>query len=203
MLSKLRVRLVIWTVALEAVLLLIFGALLIFTVQETQNQQIDEALRLSASQLNAVVDIQAGRYVIQDADKAALSAQGVVAWVLTPEGDIVATVGSIGAAPPPTLLPTPAQMINAPLPNGEPGRYLVDLSERRHAQFRHAGAGAVVAEKPGTPARDFAELGRGDSGCAARCQAQADYSLPTAPFRRSRRSRKRHARSQPMTSASA
>ena len=74
-LNNLRVRLVVWTVALEAVLLLIFGALLIFVIQEAQNNQIDEALRLGASQLNAVVDIQAGQYVIQTADKSALSAQ--------------------------------------------------------------------------------------------------------------------------------
>ena len=62
---------------LEAVILLAFGALLVFAIQETQNRQINETLRLSASQLNAVVDIRAGQYVIQDADKAALMAQGI------------------------------------------------------------------------------------------------------------------------------
>ena len=132
-LNNLRVRLVVWTVALEAVLLLIFGALLIFVIQEAQNNQIDEALRLGASQLNAVVDIQAGQYVIQTADKSALSAQGVLAWILTPEGVVANTVGSVGSSLPPVPLASPDQLTDSVLPNGEPGRFLVAyLNEGNH-----------------------------------------------------------------------
>ena len=132
-LNNLRVRLVVWTVALEAVLLLIFGALLIFVIQEAQNNQIDEALRLGASQLNAVVDIQAGQYVIQTADKSALSAQGILAWILTPEGVVANTVGSVGSGLPPAPLASPDQLTDSVLPNGEPGRFLVAyLNEGNH-----------------------------------------------------------------------
>ncbi|MEO8391376.1 MAG: ATP-binding protein [Chloroflexota bacterium] len=132
-LNNLRARLVVWTVALEALLLLIFAALLMFVIQQTQNNPIDQALRLSASQLNAVVDIRLGHYVIQDDDKAALNAQGVIAWVLTPDGVVAATVGNVGSTLPLMPLPTPSQMIDAPLPNGEPGRFLVAyLSEDNH-----------------------------------------------------------------------
>ena len=118
---------------LEAVILLVFGALLVFAIQETQNRQINETLRLSASQLNAVVDIRAGQYVIQDADKAALMAQGIRAWVLTPEGDIANSIGRVGSVFPLTPLPTPAQLSDQPFPDGEPGRFLVTyLSEGDH-----------------------------------------------------------------------
>ncbi|MBI1257240.1 MAG: HAMP domain-containing protein [Chloroflexi bacterium] len=132
-LNNLRVRLVVWTVAFEAVLLLVFGALLILAIQSTQSSQIDEALRLGASQLNAVVDIQAGRYVIQPTDKSALSAQGIYAWILTPEGVVANSVGDVGSGLPPLPLSNLDQVSDQPLPNGETGRFLVTyLSEGSH-----------------------------------------------------------------------
>ena len=83
-LRSLRARLVLWTVALEAVLLLILAAVMLFAVYRLQQRQVNETLRLGVTQLNAVIDVQGGQYLTEAADIAALRREGVIAWVLTP-----------------------------------------------------------------------------------------------------------------------
>src|SRR5262249_26892136 len=92
-LTNLRVRLVLWTVALEALLLLVLASVLTLVLQQLQHQEIANTLRLSASQLNAVTDVRGDQYIIEAADLASLRAEGVLAWVLTPAGVVAQTVG--------------------------------------------------------------------------------------------------------------
>lgn len=125
LLAKLRVRLVLWTVALETVLLVVFAALLVFTFDRSQNQQIEETLRLSASQLNAVIDTQDGQYVVASADAALLQDQGIMAWIVTSGGVVAATVGRASNAYVPVTLPDIGQFSDTVLTDGTPIRLLV------------------------------------------------------------------------------
>ncbi len=122
---KLRYQIVIWTVALETMLLLVFGGVFIFVIQKSQNQQIEETLRLSAAQLNAVVDIQSGEYHVSSAETADMRARGVMAWILTPEGRIATTIGSAENYPLPVDLPQPGQTADSILPGNIPVRLSV------------------------------------------------------------------------------
>ncbi|MCB9078170.1 MAG: HAMP domain-containing protein [Anaerolineaceae bacterium] len=122
---SLRVRLVLWTVALEAVLLLIFAVVLITVLRNNQNQKIEETLRLSATQLNAVVDVRGSDYYADVAETADLRGRGVLAWILTPQGTIGLMVGEAENYPIPIALPPPEQLGDGELVNGEPVRLLV------------------------------------------------------------------------------
>lgn len=127
-LNNLRVRLVLWTVMLEAVLLLIFAFIFVTALQSSQNQQIDETLRLSAAQMNAVVDVAVSgggsRYEIPAEDTAALRTRGVLVWILAPDGRVGATVGEAAFSPLPRFLPALGDTVDIILANGEPARLL-------------------------------------------------------------------------------
>ena len=125
LLNNLRVRLVLWTVALEAALLLIFAAILVAALQDTQKQEIDETLRLSAAQMNAVVDFRGSRFEIPPEDTAALRSRGVLVWILTPEGNVGATVGRAAEFALPDPVPLPGKMADMSLSTGEPVRLFV------------------------------------------------------------------------------
>ncbi len=125
LLRSLRVRLVLWTVALEALLLLVFAVVLVVIVRNTQAQQIEQTLRLSATQLNAVVDTSDNGFHAAAAETADLRSRGVLAWVLTPIGDIGLTVGEAEAHPLPIPLPPPEQLTDTALDSGAPVRLLV------------------------------------------------------------------------------
>jgi heavy metal sensor kinase len=124
-LGSLRVRLVLWTVVLEALLLLVFALVLVVILRSTQNRQIEETLRLSATQLNAVVDLSDSGFRVSAAETADLRARGLLAWVLTPSGEVGLTVGEVDAHPLPAGLPPPEQITEAVLDNGAPVRLLV------------------------------------------------------------------------------
>lgn len=134
--SSLRVRLVLWTVALEAVLLMVFAGILVLVLQKTRSQQIDDTLLLSASQLNAVVDVHGTNYVTSAQEIADLRTRGVLAWVLTPEGQVGATIGNASSYPLPTSLPGPEELADGSLANGEPVRLLVTFLREGN---RHLG----------------------------------------------------------------
>ncbi len=106
---NLRLRLVLWSVALETLLLIVFAAVFVAVLQNAQNQQIEETLRLSAAQLNAVVDIQSGHYRISTAETADMRARGVMAWILSPDGQLGLTIGNAENYPVPANLPLPGQ----------------------------------------------------------------------------------------------
>ncbi len=124
-LNNLRLRLVLWTILLETVLMLVFGFVLVTVLQNASNRQIDETLRLSASQLNAVVDISAGKYEISQQDSATLQTQGIFAWILNPQGEIATTVGGAATASLPASLPATNELTDIDLSGKETSRVLV------------------------------------------------------------------------------
>lgn len=124
LLNNLRVRLVLWTVILEAVLLVIFAGILLGALQNTLNQQTDETLRLGAAQMNAVVDIRDSRYEIPSSDTVALRARGLLVWVLSSDGRVGATVGQAEDIALPAVLPDQNETLDITLENGEPARVL-------------------------------------------------------------------------------
>ncbi|MDZ4770801.1 MAG: HAMP domain-containing protein, partial [Chloroflexota bacterium] len=138
LLNKLRVQLVLWTVTLEAILLLVFALILVFALQNSLSQQIDETLRLSAAQMNAVVDVAldngVSRYEIPAEDTAALRGRGVMVWILDPSGTIVATVGEAADIPLPVSLPLPGTFADTLLSDDQAGRlFALPLQEGNRA----------------------------------------------------------------------
>ncbi len=128
--TSLRTRLVLWTVALEALLLVAFAAVFVLVLRNAQNQQIDETLRLGAAQLNAVVDVGDGQYTVAAAETADLRARGLLAWILAPDGQIALAIGSAADYPVPTALPAAGQTLDRTLPDNTAVRLLVaPLSE--------------------------------------------------------------------------
>ncbi len=128
--TNLRTRLVLWTVALEALLLVAFAAVFLFVLRNAQNQQIEETLRLGAAQLNAVVDVRKGQYTVAADETADLRARGLLAWILAPDGQTALTIGSAADYPLPPTLPPTEQTVDSTLPDNAPIRLLVvPLSE--------------------------------------------------------------------------
>lgn len=128
--TNLRTQLVLWTVALEALLLVVFAAVFIFILRNAQNQQIDETLRLGAAQLNAVVDVRDGQYAVAAAETADFRARGLLAWILAPDDQLALAIGSAADYLLPNTLPPTEQTLDSALPDGTPIRLLVvPLSE--------------------------------------------------------------------------
>ncbi|MCA9948066.1 MAG: HAMP domain-containing protein [Anaerolineales bacterium] len=122
--TSLRTRLVLWTVALEAVLLVVFAAVFVFVLRNAQNQQIDETLRLGAAQLNAVVDVREGQYAVAANETADLRSRNLMAWVLSPDGQTVLTIGSAAEFPLPIILPAEGYSLDTVLSEGTAVRLL-------------------------------------------------------------------------------
>ncbi len=120
--KSLRVRLVLLSAGLEALLLIGFGVALLLILRNVQGGRIDEVLRLSGAQLNASVNIDGGTFVIPPKDVVSLRTEGVFAWVLDADGNVAATMGEAAAAALPNPLPNLEQMIDADLPLGGPVR---------------------------------------------------------------------------------
>jgi signal transduction histidine kinase len=128
--KTLRMRLVLWSIALEAVLLLGFAVALTLSLRYVQQQRIDDALRLAASQLNSAIDVQGARFILPPADAATLQEEGISAWVLNEQGEVATTIGMAARYPLPSMLPEPLAMLEAQLPNGESVRlYRTPLQE--------------------------------------------------------------------------
>ena len=127
---SLRARLALWMVVVEAALLAVFTAVTILILQNLQNQQIENTLHLSASELNAVIDVRDGEYAALEGETAVVQSRGVIAWILSPDGQVVQTIGSAANADLPEDLPPSGQVGDGELPEGEPARYFVTpLSE--------------------------------------------------------------------------
>ena len=122
---KLRYQIVIWTAALEVVLLLVFAGVFVTVLQKSQNQQIEETLHLSAAQLNAVVDIQAESYRVSTVETADMRSRGVMAWILDRGGQPALTIGNAENYALPAGLPRSGQSAEINLTNEEPVRVLV------------------------------------------------------------------------------
>jgi heavy metal sensor kinase len=122
LLNSLRVRLVLWTVVLEALLLVVLAGLFTFSLRNIQNREIDETLRLSAAQLNAVVDVYGDSFEIPQTDVITLRERGISAWILTTQGEVAATVSSGEAVQLPDHLPESGHYIDENLSSGAPVR---------------------------------------------------------------------------------
>lgn len=124
-LRLLRVRLVLWTVMLEAILLVVFAFLLVVILQNNQSQRIDETLRLSAAQMNAVVDVRGSTFTIPAQDVTEIQSLRVMVWLLTRDQSLGATVGQAGGLPVPSPLPDMDVTRDVELKPGEWVRLLV------------------------------------------------------------------------------
>ncbi|MCB0182758.1 MAG: HAMP domain-containing protein, partial [Caldilineaceae bacterium] len=151
-LHSLRVRLVLWTVALEALLLVVLAVVLLVIVNRLQQRQINETLRLGATQLNAVIDVQGNEYWAEAGDIVALRREGVLAWILTADGIVVQTVGDAATLPVPTTLPDFDQFRDVVLADGMLARLLV-----AHLQENGQELGVLVLA---LPLRDAQRVGR-------------------------------------------
>lgn len=120
-----RARLALWMVVVEALLLLVFTAVTILVLQNLQNQQIEDTLRLSAAELNAVIDVRDDQYAVAASETAALSTRGLMAWVLALDGQVALTIGNAENNLLPANLPPSGQLKDGILGNGEPVRLLV------------------------------------------------------------------------------
>lgn len=87
-LAHLRVRLVLWTVALETVLLLTFAVILLLFLKNQQDNQIEDTLRLSGAQLRSVADSQDGIYAVPDDVIAQLTRREISLWILDGQGEV-------------------------------------------------------------------------------------------------------------------
>ncbi|MCA9936887.1 MAG: HAMP domain-containing protein, partial [Anaerolineales bacterium] len=127
---SLRARLALWMVVVEALLLAVFTAVTVLILQNLQNQQIEDTLHLSASELNAVIDVRDGQYAAAVSETAVVRSRGVMAWILSLDGEVALTIGSADNADLPDSLPPSGQSGDGKLPDGEPARYFVTpLSE--------------------------------------------------------------------------
>ncbi|MEZ4768666.1 MAG: hypothetical protein R2844_09605 [Caldilineales bacterium] len=125
-----RLRIVLWSVALEAILLLGVAVALMLILRTSQQNRIDELLRLAGSQLNAAVDVAGGEFMIPPNDVAALLSEGISAWILAPDGKVAAAIGIAEQSPLPVSLPVLQQMSVADLSKDNPVRlYHVPLQE--------------------------------------------------------------------------
>ena len=122
---SLRTRLALWMVVVEVLLLAVLTAVLVLTLKNLQNQQIENTLHLSASELNAVIDVRDGRYEVAAGETAVVRERGVMAWILSPDGQIALTIGNAENYDLPMGLPPSGQLDTGTLPDGEPVRYFV------------------------------------------------------------------------------
>ncbi len=128
--KSLRVQLVLWSVGLEAILLIAFGVALVLILRTVQQQNSDESLRLAGGQLNASVEVQGNSFHIPAEDAATLQAEGIFAWILAPNDQVVGIVGIAAANPLPSPRPANGTLLNSRLPNGDPVRvYTTPLQE--------------------------------------------------------------------------
>lgn len=127
---SLRARLALWMVVVEALLLAVFTAVTILILQNLQNQQIEDTLHLSASELNAVIDVRDGQYAAAASETAVVRSRGVMAWILSPDNQVALAIGNAENYDLPSDLPLLDQLGTGTLPDNEPVRYFVTpLSE--------------------------------------------------------------------------
>ena len=91
--NTLRVRLVLWTMAINAFLLLVLGGLGWIVLRRDQDQALNDTLELSAAQLIAAVDVAYGNFTVPADDATALIERGIWGLVLDPSDRVNVVVG--------------------------------------------------------------------------------------------------------------
>ncbi len=129
-LAHLRVRLVLWTVALEMVLLLTFAVILLLFLKNQQDNQIEDTLRLSGAQLRSVADSQDGIYAVPDDVIAQLTRREISLWILDGQGEVRFRTGEAQNFALPDDLPAQGVFRDVTLGGEENVRlYIVPLAE--------------------------------------------------------------------------
>lgn len=134
--TNLRTRLVLWTVVVEAVLLLFFAGMILLIIREVQNQEINDDLRLALAQLRAGIEKSGEQYTIETGDRAALVTQGTMAWIFTKNGKLVQTLGDAQTLAAPTPLPANNRFANRSLSNGDTVRLIVTTITQQNQPLR-------------------------------------------------------------------
>lgn len=122
--NTLRVRLVLWTVLINAVLLVVLGGGGWVLLQRQQNQELNDTLKLTAAQLAAAVDVVDGRVDVPASDTETLIERGVFGWVIDSDGVVRATIGRAASLQLPTA--SPSDLADVQLNSGEPIRIYAD-----------------------------------------------------------------------------
>lgn len=102
-LSTLRVRLVLWSMLVNALLLIAFGSGILLALRQIQYRQLNDMLQLSAAQLAASIDANNGQLTAPPDDVAVLASRGVFAWVINGVGTVDLTIGQASKRPVPNL----------------------------------------------------------------------------------------------------
>ena len=118
--NTLRARLVLWTMAVNAVLLLLLGGTGWIVLRRGQDQALNETLKLTAAQLAAAVDVVDGRIMLPASDTATLLERGVFGWVMDNAGEVRATIGRASTMVRPVV--TSDHLLDVQLESGEPMR---------------------------------------------------------------------------------
>ena len=91
--STLRVRLVLWSMLVNALLLVAFGGGIWLALRQVQYRQVNDTLQLSAAQLSAAIDSDNGQLTVPADDVSALANRGVFAWIINDSGHVDMTTG--------------------------------------------------------------------------------------------------------------
>lgn len=100
----LRFRFALWTAGLLFAVLAAFGAFVYFSMARGLSASIDDSLSLNASQVIAAVEVEHGKIDLPDnfeegPDSADLRERGLTLRLLTPDGQVLGTLGSSRALP--------------------------------------------------------------------------------------------------------
>ncbi len=125
--NKIRTRLVLWTVLLEAGILIVFGSVLVFFVYQLQTKEISDSLHLSAAELNAVIDVSNNKYFSSDLKPNNFYIRNVMAWIIAPDGHIGMTVGDADKYAIPSPLPANDTISTGTLDNNEKVKLLTSF----------------------------------------------------------------------------
>lgn len=101
--STLRVRLVLWSMLVNAFLLIVFGSGIWLVLRQVQFRQINDTLQLSAAQLSTAIDYNNGTLTVPADDVTVLANRGVFAWFINASGHLDFTTGSAAQQVLPTM----------------------------------------------------------------------------------------------------
>lgn len=93
--NTLRARLVLWTMAINGLLLFVLGGTGWIVLLRAQDQALSQTLELSAAQLIAAVDVTNGSVSVPASDAAALIERGVSGWMIDRADHAAAVVGDV------------------------------------------------------------------------------------------------------------
>jgi heavy metal sensor kinase len=102
-LHTLRVRLVLWSLLVNALLLIGLGVGVGLVLRQIQYRQMDDRLRVSAAELARSVQMNNSQVTIRQGELTELADRGVFGWVVDPAGKILKAFGQAESLPWPGL----------------------------------------------------------------------------------------------------